>query len=81
MEIFKMTYQQKFEELRADFHRKGEVLINAEKGLSSILGWGDSTELNDFVNAKSDFDQSAKVYHDFIARVKEKNVNPDDQYL
>ena len=77
----KMTYHQKFEELRRDFHLKGERLINAEKGLSSILGWGDSDELNEFINAQKEFESSSKAYHEFISQVKQKNIAPETQYV
>jgi|GEM_PF-2459478 len=75
-----MTYHQKFEELRADFHLKGERLINAEKSLSSILGWGDSDELNEFLNAKAEFDEASRTYHDFISIVKDKSILPETEY-
>ena len=75
-----MTYKEKFEQLRAEFHLKGERLINAEKGLSSILGWGDSGELNDFINARSEFDEISKEYHSFIDIVKEGKIDVNTEY-
>lgn len=75
-----MTYKEKFEKLRAEFHLKGERLINAEKGLSSILGWGDSGELNDFINAKSEFDEISKEYHTFIDQVREGKIDVNTEY-
>ena len=75
-----MTYAERFEQLRREFHLKGERLINAEKGLSSILGWGDSSELNDFVNAKAEFDEISKEYHSFIDHVKQGNIDSATEY-
>ena len=75
-----MTYGQRFEQLRNEFHLKGERLINAEKGLSSILGWGDSDELNDFVNAKNEFDKISREYHSFIDHVKQGNIDASAEY-
>ena len=75
-----MTNQQKFEELRSIFARKTEKLVQAEKQLSSILGWGDSSELNEFLNAKLEFEQAGKKYHDFILQAKEKNFLPEQEF-
>ena len=76
-----MTYQEKFEALRKDFHRKGNRLIDAEKALDSILGWGDSSELNEFLNAKAEFDEAAKLYHDFISNVQKNNIEPTREFV
>ncbi len=76
-----MTYQEKFEALRKDFHEKGNRLIDAEKALDSILGWGDSSELNEFLNAKAEFDEAAKLYHDFISNVQKNNIEPSKEYV
>lgn len=76
-----MTYQQKFEELRRQFHEKGELLIRAEKALDSVLGWGDSRELSDFLNAKAAFDEAAGVYHDFISTVQGNKIEPSREYV
>jgi hypothetical protein len=75
-----MTYGERFEQLRLEFHVKGERLINAEKGLSSILGWGDSGELNDFINAKSEFDEISREYHSFIEQVKQGNIDSATEF-
>ena len=75
-----MTYQQKFEELRKDFVEKGEKYVKAEKLLSSILGWGDSDELNLFLNSKKAFEEADKKLHDFLSDMKEKNIPPQELY-
>ena len=75
-----MTNQQKFEELRGIFAQKTEKFIQAEKQLSSILGWGDSSELNDFLNSKLEFEQAGKKYHDFILKAKENNFVPEGEF-
>ena len=75
-----MTNQQKFDELRGIFAQKTEKFIQAEKQLSSIFGWGDSSELNEFLNSKLEFEQAGKKYHDFILQAKEKNLLPDGEF-
>ena len=75
-----MTYWQKFEELRNDFAAKGDRYIVAEKKLSSILGWGDSIELTDMLEAKREFEDAAVRYHDFLSFVRENRISPDQKY-
>ena len=75
-----MTYQQKFEELRKEFTQKGNRYIKAEKDLSSILGWGDSVELAEFLNAKQEFEEADKKYHEFLLEIKNNKAFPDSEY-
>ncbi len=75
-----MTYHQKYELLRADFKLKGERLIQAEKALTPVLGYGDSSEINDFVNADVEFDQARIAYQQFLLEVKSGNIDMSREY-
>ena len=75
-----MTYQQKFEKLRNTFAQKSDRYIRAEKELSSIMGWGDSAELNEFLNAKKEFAEAENNYHNFLSHVRTNNILPDEEF-
>lgn len=75
-----MTYQQKLDELRKEFAEKGSKYVKAEKLLSSILGWGDSDELSQFLNAKKEFEEIDKKMHDFLLQIKEKNISLQETF-
>jgi len=75
-----MTYQQRFEELHNIFTKESNRYIRAEKELSSIMGWGDSTELNDFLNAKKEFEEAGNNYHNFLSYVRKNNISPDEVF-
>jgi hypothetical protein len=76
-----MTYQQRFEQLKQDFTEKSERYLQAEKQFSSILGWGDSDELMQFLNAKSAFEAADDEYHEFLLHVREKGILPDEPFV
>ena len=75
-----MTYQEKGDELRKIFTQKSENFISAEKAISSFFGWGDSTELTEFINAKMEFEVAGNEYHDFLVFVKENNISGEQEY-
>jgi len=75
-----MTYQEKFQELQKEFTQKSDAYIKAQKALSSILGWGDSEELNTFLNAKVEFEEADNAYHDLLNHVRTNNISPDEPF-
>ena len=76
-----MTYQQRFEELKKTFSETSERYVGAEKQFSSILGWGDSEELMNFLNAKSEFEAASDEYHEFLLHVREKGILPNEEFV
>lgn len=75
-----MTYQQKFEELRNDFAEMSDKYIKADKALSEVRGFGDSDLLENFVQAKRDFENAGNNYHDFLVIAKKANAKPEDEF-
>jgi hypothetical protein len=75
-----MTYQEKFNELQQRFEQKSEAYIQAQKALSSILGWGDSDELNTFLNARVEFEEADNAYHELLNQLRSNNISPEETY-
>jgi hypothetical protein len=66
-----MTKEEKFTDLGIQFQKAGERLMKAQKDLTSFFGWGDSTELSEFLEAKREFEEISKEYHDFLVQQKD----------
>jgi hypothetical protein len=75
-----MTYQEKFEELRSKFAKASNKYMNADKALSEVSGFGDIGLMEDFANAKGEFEIAGNNYHEFLVFAKRNNAKPEDEF-
>lgn len=73
-----MTYQDKYEQLRAEFIKKTDKYIKADKELSDVQGFFDSLLIDKLVQAKSEFEIACNNYNNFLVMVRKNNVKPMD---
>ena len=74
-----MTYQEHFNNLRSDFSKTSNKLIAAENQLSETNGFGDMDLLNNFYNAKREFQNAANEYYNFLNHAREQKIQPSDE--
>lgn len=75
-----MTYQQKFDELRNAFGESSDKYIRADKALSEVIGFGDASLIENFANAKREFEITGNNYHNFLLFAKNNNAKPKDEF-
>lgn len=75
-----MTYQQKFDELRDEFAIKSDKYIRADKALSELSGFGEINLVDNFANAKMDFEIAGNNYHNFLVFAQKNNAKPEDEF-
>jgi hypothetical protein len=75
-----MTYQQKFEELRNEFAKASDKCSKADKELSEVNGFGDLRLIDNFADAKREFQTVGNNYHNFIDYAEKNNAKPEDEY-
>jgi hypothetical protein len=79
--IINMTYGDKFRSLHRKFEFAGARLMRAQKSLDSILGWGDSTELAEFMEARREFQEIAEKHKAFLDMVRKEKIKPNQEVL
>lgn len=74
-----MTYQQKHDELLKEVSDAWNKLLEVDKELVAINGFGDIDALPNYNRAYKDWQYAANNYHEFISWIRGRNFNPNDE--
>lgn len=77
-----MTYDEYYNEIRKEFALKTTQFINAENSLTaSATGFIDKSEIDNYRNAKRDWQTIANTYNTFLDYIRSRDVNPNEEMI
>ncbi|NLR82280.1 hypothetical protein [Chitinophaga eiseniae] len=74
-----MTYQEYYEKLHKNYSEASEAFLKLDNELTQTKGFGNFNDIPSYLTAKENWQVATNNYWGFLAHIKDKNVNPNDE--